>query len=126
MTHLPHTLMIDIDWIIGGSIHSNISEFENAVHRFHRELNITRLWNPAATALLAEAIRIEVRGGQSSFLEFESNNSRSFSEGELLFKISNALAEPRNKTDHVFFEGLHISNEQEHGKPPFYFLFLGS
>jgi hypothetical protein len=126
MTHLPKFLMSDIDWQFEGSQYSNQSAFESAVHDYHKRMNSDGLWNPKRIALSAPSIRIELAERTKTILKFESDDHVCFTEGELLFKIHNALIAKRNKISHTFFEGLQIGLNQEQGMPLLYRLFLGS
>ncbi|OWK39197.1 hypothetical protein FRUB_06279 [Fimbriiglobus ruber] len=56
----------------------------------------------------------------------EANNGESFTTGELLFKLHNALVEQLRKIDHHFFEGLSLAGWQPGGLMPLYQLRLGS
>lgn len=126
----PCSVMQDIHWSIAGIKYASRDEFDEAVHQYRLEICISGYWDPAMIAVLAPRIRIDwaYADGEEypSILEFESDNGLWFTEGELLFKIHNALVDQCNELDHRYFEGINLDKQQEPGKPPLYSFFPGS
>lgn len=123
-------VMNDVHWNMGGEKYFSRAEFDEAVLQYRLDASISGYWDPAMIAVLSPCIRIERIDWDSedlnSMLEFKSDNGLWFNEGELLFKIHNAVVEQCNDSDHSFFEGIELHRTQEPGKPPLYCLMLGS
>jgi len=123
----PPDLLSDIQWVIIGSIYYSRVNFNEAVHRHRLEICISGYWNPSMISILVPRIAIQCSDGDGNdfILDFESDNGHWFTDGELLFKIHNAMVEQCNECDHRFFEGLHFVKNQESGTP-MYSLSIGS
>ena len=55
-----------------------------------------------------------------------ADDGASFTAGELLFKLHNAVVEHLRENDHHFFEGLTLTGWDQDGKVPVYQLGQGS
>ena len=58
-------------------------------------------------------------------IELKADNKEFFTKGELLFKLHNAVVDNLENGDHIFFEGLTLSDTEFEDKP-FYWMYLGS
>lgn len=128
---LPECLMKNISWDVGGIPSHDRTDFYEWVYSHRLEISTSGFWDPDMIAILVPRIRIafdywdEGDDSINCVYELESDNGLWFTEGELLFKIHNVAAR-KNLGDHLWFEGLDLSKNQEDGKSPLYDLCLGS
>jgi hypothetical protein len=92
-----------------------------------------RYWRPHTIALLHPCVRIRYFSDAQTMYEDEkwyetdltSDNGESFSDGELLFKLHNAVIDRIKENFHRWFEGLSLEGVLDTGVP-IYLLGLGS
>lgn len=129
---LPEKLMKDVYWAFSKGVFGNREEFDEKVRDYHIRIKGEDVWRSNEEIFPHSSIQIcyefWAENGEEeieAFFEIEADNGETFSAGELLFKINNAVAENVSRGDHIFFEGLTLSKETHDGKP-FYWLYLGS
>lgn len=131
VNELPKKLMKDVYWAFTKGIFENAEEFNSAVRQYQIAITEKDEWNAEKEIFPHSSIQIyydywtdENREIEEIF-ELKADNGKSFTVGELLFKINNTVAENVSRADHVFFEGLELSDEKHQGKP-YYRMYLGS
>lgn len=122
---IPPSLLDDIRWSFQGFQYSSRAEFDKDLHQSRLKFGIRGFYDPWLIALHSPSIRIEISDWMNEddcnhTIEFSSDNGLWFTEGELLFKIHNALVEQCNESEHHYFEGLDLHDIQEQGKSPLY------
>lgn len=126
----PAAAMREINWCLVGDKYHTRADFDEAVRLYRLEVCTSGYWDPIRIAIAAQRIVVECIDWCdeefNTLLEFESDNGVCFMEGELLFKIHNAVVEQCNKIDHRFFEGLDLDTNQGSDEVPRYTLSLGS
>ncbi len=129
-TRHPGIAMKDVNWYLSGNKYHKRADFDEAVHRYRLEICASGYWDPVRISIIAQRIIVECKSwhdeGFNPLLEFESDNGVCFTEGELLFKIHNAMVDQCNKIDHRFFEGLDLNTNKGSAELPRYTLSLGS
>ena len=88
-------------------------------------------WRPDAIIIPAQRVAVRYRCWQGKeqiepMVTLEADDGATFSVGELLFKLHNAVVEKLREIDHHFFEGLTLAGWVEDGKVPLYQLRQGS
>lgn len=129
---LPEKLMRDVYWAFTKGIFKGAEDFDKAVRDYQIAIKKIDDWKPERVIFSHSSIQISYEywsaDGEEEFEEvfvLEADNGNSFTAGELLFKINNTVAENVSRGDHIFFEGLSLSETKYDGKP-FYWLSLGS
>ena len=132
MDILPSRIMSDILWAFRGKPFASQQEFEAQVRQYHLKIvKSAARWKPDEIAIPRPKVRVQYmcwRGDDQvePVVLLESDDGASFSQGELLYKIHNAVIEDLCKLDHSFFEGLSLHKQPPKGEAPLYFLSLGS
>jgi hypothetical protein len=132
MDILPSRIMSDILWAFHGQTFKTQKEFEEAVRDYHvRIVKSDERWRPSEIALERGKVSVQYHCWRKDedvepTVSLESDNGTSFTHGELLFKIHNAVVDDLKFMDHSFFEGLSLHKQPARGAAPLYFLSLGS
>jgi hypothetical protein len=117
-------------WAFDATAYASRADFEAAVIAYHAKTVSTHegRFDPKALAIPAARISVTyeaVRGGDyddSLSTTLSADDAAGFQQGELLFKLHQALLD-EDLGDHKFFEGLSRTGE---GEPPSYLLHQGS
>ena len=124
-------LLRGIEWSFSGERFASRSEFENEVEQDQRRFKEHSSWRPGSIAIELPRIHLRYmcpREGEyeDRIIEIASDDGESFTQGELLFKIHNAVVEDLRHADHHFFEGLTLFRPPMDEIPPLYDLCQGS
>jgi hypothetical protein len=126
----PDGVLADTLWSFHGQAeYATLPAFVTAVERYHREVqdyapDITpdECWQPDQVALRSP--RVVVRyfwdvGPEQEWADVEltASDGVAFTEGELLYKIHNAVVGKLTDTGHPEFEGLEFEGTTESGVP---------
>jgi len=116
-------------WRFRGDPYADLASFNEAVHRYYVACSFEG-WDPDEVVLRCPLIRVMYmcwkRGRQIEPIVELSADGESFTAGELLFKIHNAVVEHLRGMDHVYFEGLSLHTTKNPNQPPLYGLMQGS
>ena len=132
---LPAALMHEVAWsFFGGELLEEQDDFEAQVSAYHEEVAASGSWRPSEVAINVPRIRIKYFGvgpdEPDEYVDYEvellSADGRSFTNGELLFKLHNAVAGSLRDADHCYFEGLELIEPGVGGGPPLYEMRQGS
>ena|SRR5579859_3812209 len=126
----PKQLLLDIAWSFIGE-HLSRAEFDAAVLEDQREFASDTAWLPEQIAIDVPRIHLRFkcpRQGEyeDQIIEIAADDGKCFTQGELLFKIHNAVVEELRDVDHHFFEGLTLYRPPMDEIPPLYDLRQGS
>jgi hypothetical protein len=130
---LPDLVLADTLWdFFRQEEYASQAAFEAAVHRYHLELQEgspeivpEEHWQPRAVVLRVPCVIIEFEAeatdGAADVCEvtLTSNDGRSFTAGELLFKLHNAAVARLRNNHHRWFEGFELSAITEDNVPVF-------
>jgi hypothetical protein len=123
--------MGDVLWSFNSEPFANRAEFEAKVRQY--QINIARkdTWRPDQVVIPCGRIRLGYlcwEGGEQiePVVELPSSNGQSFTAGELLFQIHNAVVVQLRETNHRYFEGLCLARQPAPGEVPLYHLRQGS
>lgn len=129
---LPEKIMKDVYWAFTKGGFEDFEKFKKQVKSYHVRIKGENVWQPDEVVFPHPSIQISYEywsaDGEEEFdeiFEIEADNGNFLTAGELLFKINNTVAEKVSRGDHVFFEGLNLSENQHDGKA-FYWMYLGS
>lgn len=129
---LPEKLLKDVYWAFTRGVFENREEFDEQVRDYRIRITGEDVFKPNDEVFPRSTIQIcyefWTENGDDQIeeiFELEADSGETFSAGELLFKINNIVAKKVSRGDHVFFEGLNLSEEKHDGKP-FYWMYLGS
>src|SRR5262249_929939 len=111
--------------------------FDAAVRACQIEVYQADTWRPDVVVLPCPRVRITCEDFESQwhedeqeaeepFLELVADNGESFTAGELLFKVHNAVVVRWDLGDHVFVEGFTLRQGPEQGGTPLYEMNMGS
>ena len=129
--NLPKNLLKKVYWAFSKGDFASLAEFNEEVRDYHISIVEEDVWQPDLKVLNEPSIQIcfeywtDEGDELEEFIELTADNSQFFTAGELLFKINNATADKLKNGDHIFFEGLNLS-ETLHNDKPFYWMYLGS
>ena len=124
-------LMADVCWAFVGSTFTDRIKFESELKQYQAEITGNVNWDPSAIVADLPAMRVQYVYWED-FEEIEqivmlvAENGSTFSAGEAMFALHNAVVCKLAEIDHHFFEGLILCEEQERDKPPLYELQQGS
>lgn len=133
--HLPADLMGDVAWsFFDGEPFENQRAFEERVAEHHRQIGAPDAWRPGEIAIHVPRLRVKYFGAdpedEFEYADYEaelaSANGESFTNGELLFRLHNAVAPHLRQVDHCYFEGLALTGPPAPGEPPLYEMRQGS
>ncbi len=132
---LPAELMPEVAWsFFGGELLAEQDVFVARVSAYHEKVGASGRWRPSEVAITAPRIRVGYFGVDPDEpdeyadyeVELSSTGGESFSNGELLFKLHNAVAESLRDADHCYFEGLELVEPGAGDSPPLYRMRQGS
>jgi hypothetical protein len=128
---LPLRTMRDVCWSFTGNAFATREEFDAAVRQYQIRIRKQDSWRPDAVVLPAARVAVRYRCWRGDeqiepVITLEADDGRSFTAGELLFKLHNAAVEQLRDIDHHFFEGVALAGWIEDGKVPLYELRQGS
>ncbi len=121
----------DVCWSFTGAKFADRSAFESELVEYQKDIQEIDSWDPSELAVHAPQIRVQYMCWEGDdqiepIITLTAENGTSFSAGELMFALHNAVVEQLDEIDHHFFEGLLLVDEKEDGKPPLYSLQQGS
>jgi len=128
---LPEEMLRGVHWPFAGSPFSDKAAFERNVRQYQIDITGKDSWQPNRVVILWPRIRVIYMCWQGDeqlepVVELVSDNGESFTAGELLVKLHNAVVEQLRDMDRHFFEGLYLHSTQTPEKPPLYVLSQGS
>lgn len=132
---LPREVMRDVVWsFFDGEPFSDREVFEARVAERDKDLETHGRWQPGEIAIPVPRIRVKYFGAdpEDEFeytddeTELASDDGRSFTQGELLFKLHNTVAAHLREVDHCHFEGLVLVSPPGPGEVPLYEMRQGS
>ena len=126
----PPTLLQNVSWTFRGPDFADRATFDAVVAKF-QDPERGEVWRPAEVVLHAARVRVSpdvawYLTDEHPTVELVADDGRSFTAGELLFKVHNSFVAELRQMDHKYFEGFTLSEDQEPGEPPLYDLDLGS
>lgn len=129
---LPKKLMNDVYWAFGKGVFESEEKFNEAVKNYQIAIKKEDDWKPDEVVFPHASIQIcyeywtaDGENEVEEVFELKAADGESFTRSELLFKINNTVAENVSRGDHIFFEGLNLS-DRIHDEKPFYWMYLGS
>jgi hypothetical protein len=130
LDRLPTRFLESVCWVFRGTQFTDRTAFEAAV-RDAQFPEWGEVWRPAEIVLRVPRVRIRpdadwYPSDREPEVVLTADDGESFSAGELLFKVHNALVADLQELHHQFFEGFSLSGHQEPGQPPLYDMDLGS
>lgn len=132
---LPAELMPEIAWsFFGREPVEGQHAFEALVAAYQVELGAPGRWRPSEVAIRAPRIRVRYFGAApddpEEYADYEaelsSADGQSFTNGELLFKLHNAVVGRLRDADHCYFEGLRLVGQAAGEECPLYEMIQGS
>jgi hypothetical protein len=128
---LPLRALGDVCWSFTGSPFATREEFDARVRQYQIRIRKRDSWWPDEVVFPTPqvAVRYQCWRGDKQIepvVSLVADDSGSFTAGELLFKLHNAVVEQLREIDHHFFEGLSLAGRTEDGKVPLYDLLQGS
>lgn len=132
---LPAELMPEVAWsFFGGEPSGEQDDFEARVSAYQEEVGASGSWRPSEVAINAPRLRVRYFGVDpdepDEYADYEvellSANGAAFTNGELLFKLHNAVAGSLREADHCYFEGLELIDPGAGDRPPLYEMRQGS
>jgi hypothetical protein len=128
---LPQRVMGEVYWAFTGSPFARRREFDAKVREYQIAICGEDTWRPKAVVIPAGRIVVQYRCWEGDELlepvvPLVADNGASFTAGEVLFKLHNAVVEQLRGIAHHFFEGLSLVNPQGPGGAPLYLLRQGS
>src|SRR5262249_24287498 len=135
----PRLLVEETLWDFAGQpVFYSRAEFEAAIYRHLREIEeyapeirAEEHWRPKDIILNSSCVLVrycyDAPGGELAWdnVQLSSDNGSSFSAGELLYKLHNAIIGNVRDSGHRYFEGLGFE-EIVAGNVPVYCMILGS
>ena len=126
---LPDTLLETVAWSFIGGVESNFESFCQSARQEQLEINANDSWDPMAIALPVRRVSVMYKPNpfeDDKVISLAANDENGFSEGELLFKLHNAVVDDLDDRDHHFFEGLTLNSWPVAHTPAVYVMRLGS
>jgi hypothetical protein len=130
-TDLPERVMGEVLWSFNSAPFADRAAFDARVRQYQIMIRKEDTWQPGRVVLPCGRIRLGYtcrQGGEQVFpvVELTSDDGTSFTAGELLFKVHNAVVEQVREIDHRYFEGLSLTGRPAPGEVPLYHLLQGS
>ena len=130
----PATAMVAVLWSFhGGEEMTDRAEFNRRVREYHVRVQDEDTWEPDEVALPIPRVRIAwfgVEPGDDEYTDYVSelsaDDGAQFTAGELLFKLHNLAAPRLAEADHVYFEGLFLTDAPLEDGVPLYEMMQGS
>jgi hypothetical protein len=126
----------DVYWSFTGPSFRSRPRFEEAVCRYHRDLEAQGNWRPGEVVLRCPRVRVrpdfwddlEPEKAEGLTVELTADDPSGFTAGELLFKVHNVFIRQWGEIagDYTFFEGFILAKAQAGDAPPLYDIALGS
>jgi hypothetical protein len=128
---LPERVLNGVCRSFIGSPFSSRAVFDSKVRQYQIDICKKDTWRPDQVVIPCPCIRVVYRCWERDeqiepVIELASENGESFTAGDLLFQLHNAVVEHLREIDHHFLEGLVLHSRQVDGKPPLYVLRQGS
>lgn len=113
---VPQRVMTGIYWRFDGDRFADRPTFSREVRNAQIEVMETNGWRPQDPAIPRGVVRVSYSGTDPAqpydyvdrTIEIASDDGRSFSAEELLFKLHNVLVDELREADHRYFEGLSL------------------
>lgn len=126
----PAELLCDVSWTFRGEPFIDRAAFDAAVAEY-QDTRRGEEWRPNDVILHAARVRVSpdvhwYLSDDHPVAEFTADNGRSFTAGELLYKIHNRFVSDLRQMDHQYFQGLELDKYEAPGNSPLYDLDLGS
>ncbi len=128
---LPKQVLRGVHWSFIGKPFADREAFDQAVRQYQIDIGGKDTWRPEEVVIPYPHIRVAYMCWQADeqiepVIELASDADASFTAGEILFKLHNAVVEQLREIDHHFFEGLGLDSHQAAGESPLYVLDQGS
>lgn len=129
---LPQIALGEVCWKLTGGRFTDQDQFNASVVQYHRRLDRSSAWQPESIALPCPHFALQYACYNDNDEEEDrvvilvSDNGVSFSTGELLFKIHQAIVNDLADADRTFFEGLVLDSTTTRKNVPHYVLRQGS
>ena len=130
----PLTALVAAVWSFhGGEQVDDPAEFDRRVRQYHIDVTGEDTWDPDEVIPLAR-LRVTYFGLASPdddeytdmVVDLRADDGARFTAGELLRKLHNAVAPHLKGADHVFFEGLFLTEDVDEDGVPVYEMMQGS
>lgn len=131
----PVTLLPAVLWSFrDGETFADAAEFNRRVSEYHVRIDGEDTWEPDEVVLEAPRLRVAWFGLASPdddeytdyTTELEADDGARLTAGELLRKLNNLAAPRLVDADHVYFEGLYLTDPPESDGVPLYEMSQGS
>jgi hypothetical protein len=128
---LPLRAMCDVCWSFVGEPFVSREEFDSQVREYQIAIRKRDSWRPKQVIITAPQIAVRYMCWQGNeqvepILALTADNGKSFTAGELLFELHNAVVVQLREIDHHFFEGLSLAGWLPGSDVPHYRLRQGS
>ena len=132
---LPARLIPEVAWSFsGGAPLAEQDTFEARVAAYQERVGASGNWRPFEVAIGVPRIRVRYFGVDheepDEYADYEvelpSASGESFTNGELLFKLHNAVVGSLRDAEHCYFEGLELNEPGAGDRPPLYEMRQGS
>jgi hypothetical protein len=128
---LPKLVLRGIQWSFIGEPFTDRTGFNHKVRHYQIDITGEDTWRPNEVVLPCALVRVVYMcwAGDEQIepvVELASDDGESFTAGELLFKLHNAVVGQLREINHHFLEGLELHSNQAADKPPLYVLHQGS
>ena len=128
---LPLRVMGDVCWSFVGSPVASREEFDARARQYQMRIRKRDSWRPEQVIIPGKRIAVQYMCWQGDeqvepVVTLDADDGESFTTGELLFKLHNAVVEQLREIDHHFFEGLSLAGWLPGGEVPRYQLRQGS
>ena len=119
---LPERVLFGLAWRFDGAPYEDREAFERAVGTAQEEVG-EGSWQPEAVVIRRGTIRVAYSSTDPEVpydyvprrLEVRSADGRSFTAGELLLQLHNAVVAELRDADHRYFEGLELTGLGDDG-----------
>lgn len=122
----PPTLLPEVYWRFWEEDpFDDRSSFAARVTEYGRDISESFSWDPDSVAIQTPRVRVKYFGAdpedESEYADYEavleSADGRTFTNGELLFSLHNAVVQHLRNVDHSYFEGLALVETSDADEP---------
>jgi hypothetical protein len=128
----PEEVLTDLAWSFIGKPFLTLESFIDAVSQYQIDIDLTAAWHPDQVVIHAKQVKVMHDRWETDEEErlaeviLTADNGRSFTAGELLFKVHNSFVMQLDDLEHHFFEGFNLVEADTEAQLPCYEVHLGS